>query len=478
MSDVKRNQITTTRADVIWNYIGTVVSMASGFVLLPLLMKYLSADELGLWYVFVALANLATLFEFGFHPTFSRNIVYVMSGARRLSGQGFDSSSIRDGVDWHLLNVLVSSSKIVYGVISVVITALLALFGSIYISLICDGLPIAIVWVSWAIFCISICINIYFLSSVTLLRGYGDIAGENKSKTLAKLSQLAVSALLLVCGWGLIGASLGYLVNDIMFRLVASFETKQHAWEQESRKADIRTVTREEVFDALRSVTHVSWRDGLVQIANYLSTQATSLVASVCLGLSETGSYSILLQLGGAVYNFASVYPRSYFPMFQAAFAKGDIKRQRRCVSAGIFSHAVLFLVGITGVVVCVFPVLRVIQPGYEFDVALFLVIGIYYFMWNQQALFCNYIISMNEIPYVRAYCLAAIVGTSMSFVFAGCFGCGAFGIIFGQIFAQLQFNAIRWPRYLLSKLDMKYLECLRDGLTAFKNRFDCHGSV
>lgn len=38
----------TKRSDVIWNYVGTVVSMASGFVLLPLLMRFLSGDELGL----------------------------------------------------------------------------------------------------------------------------------------------------------------------------------------------------------------------------------------------------------------------------------------------------------------------------------------------------------------------------------------------------------------------------------------------
>ena len=54
-------RIATTHSDVTWNYVGTIVSMASGFVLLPLLMHFLNDEELGLWYVYVAVSNLATL---------------------------------------------------------------------------------------------------------------------------------------------------------------------------------------------------------------------------------------------------------------------------------------------------------------------------------------------------------------------------------------------------------------------------------
>lgn len=112
--------IKTRKADVIWNYIGTIVSMTSGFILLPLLMCYLSDDELGLWYVYVALSNFAMLFEFGFNPTFARNIVYVVSGARHLSVEGCDKESVEEGIDWHLLNVVIKASKVIYAIIAVV----------------------------------------------------------------------------------------------------------------------------------------------------------------------------------------------------------------------------------------------------------------------------------------------------------------------------------------------------------------------
>lgn len=110
------SSINTRKSDIVWNYIGTIVSMASGFVLLPLLMHFLSSSELGLWYVYVALSNFAMLFEFGFNPTFARNIVYVISGAQHLSIEGCDIKSVQEGIDWHLLNTVIKASKVIYAI--------------------------------------------------------------------------------------------------------------------------------------------------------------------------------------------------------------------------------------------------------------------------------------------------------------------------------------------------------------------------
>ena len=186
--------IVTTKRDVIWNYAGTITSMASGFLLLPLLLAFLSPDELGLWYAFVAVSNLAQLFEFGFSPTFARNIVYCMSGARRLSKTGCDFSSVREGVDWHLLKTLFRASRAIYALIAAIVLALLVSVGTLYVSTITAGLEGMGHWVSWAIFCAAIFLNLYYLCYITFLRGVGDVAGENRAKTFAKLIQLGLSA--------------------------------------------------------------------------------------------------------------------------------------------------------------------------------------------------------------------------------------------------------------------------------------------
>lgn len=464
--------IQTSRSDVIWNYIGTIVSMASGFVLLPLLMAFLSDDELGLWYVFVAVASLATLFEFGFNPTFARNIVYVISGARELSASGHAQAGSTDDVDWHLLNVVVRTSKLVYAGISGVVAILLATIGTCYVLYITKGLLNTDIIISWIIFCISVLLNIYFLYSITMLRGYGDVAGENRAKTYARLSQLAVSAVLLVLGFGLVGASLGYLVNAALMRLFALVRLSRHKDIESARRADPVPVRFAEVSAAFFTVVHIAWRDGVVQLANYATTQATSIMASLYLGLAQTGTYSVLLQLGTAVYNFANAYPRSFFPSFQSAYADGDVQKMRSVVSKGIVAYWALFLFGAAGICLVILPLLPWIKPGVLIDYPLYFMICIYLSIWNHHSLFCNYIIGMNEIPYMKAFVISAGAGLALSFVFTSTLGWGAWGLVLGQLFAQLVYNAWKWPMYLCSRIGFSYRVALHDGIVTWAARF------
>lgn len=461
--------IRASKADVIWNYVGTIVSMASGFVLLPLLMRYLTGDELGLWYVFVAVSNLAMLFEFGFNPTFARNIVYVVSGARRLSHEGCDSSSMGEGVDWHLLATVVRASKLVYAGIAAVVLLGLATAGSAYVAAITRGMAGWGYWASWAVFCVSVVLNLYFLYTITLLRGYGDVAGENKAKTFARLSQLAVSAVLLLLGGGLLGASVGYLANGLLLRLFASMGLRRHRGIAEGLASDPGRPTLREVGSVLATVSHVAWRDGLVQIAAYASTQAMSIVASLTLGLAQTGTYSVLLQLGNAVYNFAGAYPKSFFPSYQAAFAEGDAERQRGIVSRGVTAYWGLFLFGVAGVSLVVMPVLPLFKPGFSPDLPLFLALALYLALWNQHSIFCNYIVGMNEIPYMPGYVVAALVGAPLSYLLAGPAGWGAWGLVLGQAASQAAYNNWRWPAYLAGKIGTTYRHLMIQGIKAWR---------
>lgn len=461
--------IKTSKADVIWSYVGTIISMTSGFILLPLLMRYLSDEELGLWYVFVALSNFAMLFEFGFNPTFARNIVYVISGARRLTAEGCDQDSVKEGIDWHLLNTVIKASRIIYAVIAVVVLLLLVSLGSAYISYVAAGMDAHTVWVSWALFCVAIFLNLYFLWSITVLRGYGDIAGEKKASVIGKVSQLVLSAVLLVLGMGLVGAALGFLANAVFLRVTAIVLVRRHKDIEEGRRGDSVPVDLAAVREVFTTIVHVAWRDGLVQLALYASTQAMSILSSLFLGLSETGTYSILLQLANAVYNFAAVYPKSYFPAMQSAFAEGDGSRQRHYVSTGLVGYWALYAFGTAGICLVVMPILPLFKPTVVLDYPLLLAMCAYLALLQQHSICCNYIISMNEIPYMWGYIAAAVLGTVLVCILSGLLGMGAWGIVLGQAISQLVYNNWKWPRYLCDKLGTTYGSMLGEGLGAWR---------
>lgn len=454
----------SNKSNVIWNYIGTTVSMLSGFLLLPLLMAYLSADELGLWYVYVAVANLAMLFEFGFNPTFARNIVYVISGTRRLTSTGKDSTAISQDIDFHLLNVVIRTCKIIYAVLAALVLILLSTVGTAYIWYITSGMNAGTVWSSWVLFCVSIFLNLYFLYSITLLRGYGDVAGENKAKTFAKLSQLIVSAVLLLRGAGLIGAAIGYLVNALLLRVAALILLKGHAKIEIGRKSDTESIKKVEIKETFFTVGHLAWKDGLVQIALYCSTQATSILSSLFLGLAETGTYSVLLQLSTAVCNFAGAYPKSFFPSMQAAFARGDNERQRQVCSTGMCAYWFLFIVGTVGVCIVVLPLLPIFKPDIRIDYLLYIALSIYLALLHQHSIICSYIISRNEIPYMGGYIAAAVVGVALCWFLCDILGLGVWGLVAGQFASQLLYNNWKWPMYFSRKLDTTYLKLIKTG--------------
>lgn len=466
------SRVKTSRADVIWNYIGTVVSMAGNFFLLPLLAIYLTSEELGLWYVFVAVSNLAMLFEFGFNPTFSRNIVYVMSGARRLTKYGCDFESVENGVDWRLLHTVIVASKFVYAGIAIIVLMVLATVGTWYISIISVQLSGMSHWVSWVIFCLSVFFNLYFLYTNTLLRGFGDIAGENRAKTFARLFQLVLSAILLIGGSGLIGASLGFLANGLLIRLLAKIRLRQHVDVIEGLKTDNSKVSLSEIRNVLSSISYVAWRDGCVQLAAYASTQAMSITASLTLGLGETGTYSIMLQLGNAVCNFAAAYPKSFFPAFQSAYAIKDTSRQKQIVSTGLTTYWLLFAVGTIGVALVVSPLISLFKSDYIANFALLTALCAYLGLWNQHSIACNFIIGMNEIPYIRGYIVAAMIGVILSFTFSGALRMGAWGLVFGQGISQLLYNNWRWPAYLARKLDSSYFSLINQGVVNLRRSF------
>ena len=463
--------IQARKSDVIWNYIGTVVSMASGFVLLPLLMKYLSDDELGLWYVYVALSNFAMLFEFGFNPTFARNIVYVVSGARRLSSEGCDQCSVERGVDWHLLNTVIKASKVIYALIALIVVILLATVGSSYISFISSGMNPITVWVSWSLFCIASFLNLYFLWSITVLRGYGDVAGEMKATTFGKICQLVVSGMLLVLGFGLVGASVGYLANAILLRLSAIYFLRGHREIEMQRRMDSQAIERADIIAIFKTIFHIAWRDGLVQLALYASTQAMSILSSLFLGLSETGTYSVLLQFANAVYNFASAYPKAFFPSMQSAYVEGNLSRQKKYVSMGIVGYWTLLTLGTLGVCAVILPLLPLFKPNVVVNYGLFLAMCLYLGLLQQHSIFCNYIISMNEIPYMWGYIVAAVLGTGLVCLFSGVLGMGAWGIILGQALSQVVYNNWKWPIYLCKKLGTSYREIVAKGIHEWERK-------
>ena len=463
--------IATSKKDVVWNYIGTIVSMSSGFVLLPLLLAFLSEEEIGLWYVYLAITQLTCLFEFGFNPTFARNIVYCLSGVRKSTGGAGAGSADGGGVDVGLLARLMKSCKLVYAAISLATLAIVAVFGSAYIAYVARDLDPLSVWSSWVVIVVSVFVNLYYLYALTYLRGFGDIEGENKAKVASKLVQIAVSGVLLVAGAGLVSAAVGLLVNGVVMRSYALRRLRKRQPILAEVRARNGGVSKEELADTLKDIWHIAWRDGVVQISSFASGQAMSIVCSLFLGLAEAGIYSICSQFSGAVVQFANAFVKSYYPAFQGAFARGERGKMRDMLDRGLSIYYVGTLVGTIGVAVCLLPLIPFIKPGYSVSIPYFLAMTAYNFFASQYSIFCNLIVNTNRIPYVWSYLISSVAAIALSCVLAAWFGLGMWGILLGQVVAQAAYNFWKWPKLMLDELETSLAGSLARGFTYWKAR-------
>lgn len=458
------SRIRTTRRDVSWSYIGTFFSMGSNFLLLPLLLVFLDGSELGLWYIFLSISNLTMLFEFGFSPAFARNIVYCKSGVSELKSRSVEHSSASSAVDYRLLATLLKSTKRLYLFVSLAALVLCATVGSAYFSHIGSSVPSEVLWPSWAVVCAAIFLNLYYLYVVTFLRGFGDVASENKAKAFGRLIQIVLTCVLLVLGWGLLGAALGYLANGLSMRLIALIFFRRHSGDLHQIDLHYGDVAGKEVYEVVRTISNLAVKDGVVQIALFASTQAMAILCSLFLELSETAVYALMLQFATAVFSLAAVYYRSFLPMFQSAFAENNLGEQRGIVARCSVVYLAVSAVFVFSVALLVPPVLRVFEPDLAFDPALFFALSFYLLLFNYHSMCCGFIISRNEIPYAGAYVISAILGIALTCIFEVATPLGPFGIVLGQALVQIAYNNWRWPLYLSAKVESNPIELIQLG--------------
>src|SRR5438105_7994818 len=77
-----------SQSAVAWSFIATGFRLLSGVIVLPLVVRGLPTDHLGLWYVFLSLQGIASLFDLGFSPAVTRAAGYLWAGAQQLEKFG------------------------------------------------------------------------------------------------------------------------------------------------------------------------------------------------------------------------------------------------------------------------------------------------------------------------------------------------------------------------------------------------------
>lgn len=447
-------KITISRCDTIWSYIGTVFAMGSGLIIIPFVLWFLDADTVGVYYVFISLSAIASLFDLGFSPSIARNMAFAWSGAEELLKQGGTESKSNEP-NFKLIKQIIFTCKVLYFVLALVALLIALTIGTYYIYSISEGILSGSQYTAWIIYSVAIFLNILYSYYSVFLRGVGAVSEVNKATIFAKLFQIVASIVMLARGLGLVGVSIAYLLYGLTFRLIS----KRYFFKYKRLGEKLKVIKAgkgiNSVIELLKRMWPNTWREGLVTISNYILNQATTVIAPLYLTLAETGVYSLAVQLTSAIATIAATLYTAYQPSLQSAYTNRDTETQKKNMSVIVFSYCGIFLFGMLGLIIVGKPLLSILKQEYNLSVALLLGTGVYQFILKYRNCFCSYISTTNRLIYAKSFVISAVLCITFSVLLAGVLKWGVTGLIIAQIMSQAVFNAWYWPAFVYRELKM-----------------------
>ena len=438
-------KIIINKHDALWSYIGTAFMMGAGIIILPFVLRFLNEDELGMYYVFLSLSAIAGLFDIGFSPSIARNVAFAWSGADRLLCQGGVKTSLNEP-NYILIKKLILTCKYLYAFLASVAIIVALTIGTFYISSISNDVVSGTTMIAWLIYAFAIFFNILFSYYSVYLRGVGAVSAVNRATIIAKCIQIILSIVLLVFDIGLIGIAIAYLVYGLTFRIISKRMFSKYHGIGNKLKSIPEKASSKEVIELVKCMWPNTWREGLVTASNYVLNQSTTIIASLYLSLSETGLYSLSIQLVSAIATIAATMYTAYQPSLQSAYTNRDFELQRKNMSIILLSFCLIFVIGMAFLLILGQPVILLLKPTYQLSIPVTLLLGVYQFMLKYRNCCCSYISSTNRLIYSGSFVVSAAICITLSLLFTDILGWGVYGLIAAQIISQAVYNVWRWP--------------------------------
>jgi O-antigen/teichoic acid export membrane protein len=438
------------RTDVIWGYAAQLLNVGAGVVLLPFSLRYLNSEELGLWYVFIALAGLAQLLEFGFQPTIARQTAYVYSGAQALTATGLPAGTT-GSMNLRLLADLVAASRSVYRLVAVGAGCILFGAASIYLyTLSTATLTPSAVLFPWLVYATGAVLNLYYGYFNGLLQGRGEQTLANRMMAASRSVMLALSIPLLAMGYGLMGLAIGSLGSAIVNRMLIN---KAFFTPEKAETAFIRNNPGN-ARTLYLTLWNSAWRMGIVQLGAFLILRANLFIATSYVGLAAAASYGLSLQLLTLLSTMSTLLFTLQMPKMNALQANGDNESLRSLFSSAVMLSWAIYILGTLLLIFVGVPLLGYLHSNTTLlALPWLLLLSVILLLEMNHALSAMYITTLNHVPFVPAAVFSGlgIVILGTLFVTYSRFGIG--GLLMAQGIVQLSYNNWKWPSVALAHL-------------------------
>ncbi len=439
------------KRDVAWGLIATVFTVGAGIIFLPFILYKMSAETVGIWNVFLTISALVLLLDFGFQPSFARNISYIFSGATNLKKEGVEVVDYDREVDYGLLRTTIHAMQVFYRWMALATLVLFATFGTAYIYLLLSKYSgnKTDVLVAWVLLIGISCYNLYTMYYEALLTGKGYIKRKQQINIIGKLSYILVGVTLVYLGFGLTAIVSSQLLDILIRRTLY----KQVFFTKEMR-AKLAVAEEQEMKPVLRAIIPNATKMGLTNLGGFIITRSSILIGSALLPLADMAAYGITFQVIDVLGRCAMIVYISYIPKLAQYRVQGYFAGLRR-----IYGYSVLFLV-LTfvagGAVILLLGdwALDIIHSDTHFMAFnMTLVLLIVQMLESNHIVASGFILADNKTPFFIPSLVSAGATLVLLIVFLNCTSMGLWGLILAPGLVQLSYQNWKWPSVVIKEL-------------------------
>jgi O-antigen/teichoic acid export membrane protein len=441
------------KKDVIWSYLAAFLKISSSALLLPIILKKLPPETVGIWAIFMTISSLSALLDFGFGPSFSRNVSYVFSGVRALKVNGFDVIDNNLEVDFRLLKGLIAAMKWFYLRMSLILCLLLLTAGTFYITFLLKSYSgdHREVFISWFMLCLISTYNLFTLYYDSLLQGKGLIKKSKQIVVIGQIIYLSIASFLILRGHGLVAIVSAQVSSVIIVRWLS-----YKAFFTQAILESLKGAASIERSFILRAISPNAIKIGLTSIGGFAVQKSSIIIGSLFLSLPDIASYGITMQLISVMSGLGTIYLSTYLPLV----ARSRVINDTALISSVFLkSQIILILLYLFGGSVLVFfghNCLAMLKSTTQLLPVSLMIIGILgSLLESNHSIAGAILLSKNEVPFFKASLLSGLFAIILLLLMIIPLQIGLWSLVLAPAIAQAVYQNWKWPLVVYKDLNI-----------------------
>ena len=439
------------KKEIAWSYLGTAFMIGAGVILLPFILHKMPQETVGIWNIFQTITFLVMLLDFGFRPSFARNISYIFSGVKTLQKEGVAHTTADAAVDYGLLKGTLIAMRRFYRWIAIGVLVLLATAGTAYFWYILQKYSgdRQDAMIAWILLILINCYNLYTLYYDALLTGKGYVKRMQQITIVGQAVYVGLAIGLIYAGLGLTAIVASQLVSIIIRRVL----TYQVFFTKELR-ARLKDAEAKEPKQILGAITPNAIKIGLTQLGGFLVNKSAVLIGSAFLTLEEVACYGITMQVMDILARCGTVFYQSYMPKLAQCRAENDLTGLKRYYLLCTGSLMLIYVLGSFAWIYLGEWALELIGSQTFFvPTTMLIVMLVISLLEHNHAVSAGFIMADNKIPFFIPSLVSGAATVLLLWIFLGPLHMGIWGLILAPGLAQLAYQNWKWPSMVIKEL-------------------------